>query len=225
MSLTRIACLIGCLNSICLADESSAATELRCRSVSFSGQIHAGEKFAKEFGGGLALMLTPQKFSNEPETPSADLWGWRIGVYPAVPKTASQAVSDFIYPVNPPLRFNPWQNIGTSYDLIAEEMLRQPTRYDFILNWPDYRKMTMRVTDALWPYAANDPDLATSNYFTALNGLQLGRIQFSPVRSVTADKGMSILELEFRVQIIAPSTFPFLRTLASRPSACPAERT
>jgi len=208
--------------ALCIANTACAATELHCRSVSFSGQIRAGEKFIKEIGGGLALELTPQEFGSDP---SIILSGWSIGLFPASPKSSDEAEQDFIYPVNPPLRFNPWQDIGASYSTTAEQKLRAPIVYDFVLNRPDYRKISARVTSALWPHAAKDADRAADNYFAALSSLQLGQLKFSPLSYVTTQKGMSIAKLEFRVQVSAPSTFPFSNALAPRPSVCPARKT
>jgi hypothetical protein len=225
MSRRRIASPIGWLFVSCIAVTSSAAAESHCRSVSFSGQIHAGEKFSKEIGGGLVLVLAPQKFANGPDTSSSQLSGWGIGLYLASAKTPHDAAQDFIWPVNPPFHFNPIQDIGTSYGITAIEKLKHSILYNFVLDWADYDKIGHLASDAIWPYEAKDPDHAGENYLAALNALQLGQIRFSPIRYVTTEKGMSILKLEFRVEIAAPSTFPFAASLDPTPSACPTRKT
>jgi hypothetical protein len=39
--------------------------------------------------------------------------------------------ADRIYPVNLPLRFNPWQDIGSTYGLTAEQKLERRILYHF----------------------------------------------------------------------------------------------
>ncbi len=224
MSYTPITSVSAFLLAVCFGGASSATTVLPCRSISFGGQIHAGERFEKEIGGGLALEFIPQEFADPSASPSTRLSGWRIELVPSTQKAAISPVEDYIYSVNPPLRFNPWQDIGTSYSMSVEEKLKRPISYDFILTEAGYRKIWPLVTDALWPYSAKTPARVDEKYFSALKKIQLGQIVFSPIHYTTTAKGMSIVSLEFRVQISAPSTFSFLKTLARRPAACPARK-
>jgi hypothetical protein len=89
-----------------------------CRQIVLSGAVRAGDTFSRTLGGGLELRLTPTRFS-DPATP-APLDGWRIEVKPVRLAGAPSGQEDRIYPVNLPLRFNPNQDIGTSYGISAK---------------------------------------------------------------------------------------------------------
>jgi hypothetical protein len=125
---------------------------------------------------------------------------------------------DRIYPVNLPLRFNPWQDIGSSYGIRAEEKLQRPILYAFVPDDESFRRIRDLATDALWPYSARDPAHATEAYLTVLNTLALGTIRFTPTQYRTTESGRSIVEMAFLVQIIAPEQFAFA---ADNPQAAP----
>src|ERR1700719_1503396 len=69
-----------------------------------------------------------------------------------------------IYLVNLPLRFNPWQDIGSSYGMTAEQKLQRPILYASVLDDDGFRRIGSLATDALWPYSAQDPADATEAF-------------------------------------------------------------
>jgi hypothetical protein len=127
---------------------------------------------------------------------------------------------DRIYPVNLPLRFNPWREIGSSYGIRAEEKLQRPILYAFVPDEGSFRRIRDLASDALWPYSARDPVHATEAYLSVLNTLALGTIRFTPTQYRTAESGKTIVEITFSVEIIAPEQFAFA---AANPRAvsCP----
>jgi len=135
--------------------------------------------------------------------------GWRIQLVPTEAAGSVQEGGDRISPVNLPLRFNPWQDIGSSYGMTAEQKLERPILYSFVPDDEGFRRIGDLATDALWPYSARDPAHATEAYLTVLNTLALGTIRFSATHYRTAEGGKSIVEMAFIAQIIAPEGFAF----------------
>ena len=112
-----------------------------CRSVSFEAELSAGDSFGKMVGGNLVFRLHPM-----PSGPKGRLNGWRLILAPS-----QAADKDYIYPVNPPLRFNGLQILGPSYGEDTKASLGQPHEMRFLLNQADYDRISPLVTNALWP--------------------------------------------------------------------------
>jgi hypothetical protein len=184
-----------------------AEREQICHEISLNGSLQAGEIFSSKIGSGLELRLLPTRFSDPPTATPLD--GWRIQLVPTEPAGSVQEGGDRIYPVNLPLRFNPWQDIGSSYGITAEQKLQNPILYAFVPDDESFRRIHDLATDALWPYSARDPAHATEAYLTVLNTLALGEIRFTPTHYRTAESGKSIVEIAFLAQIIAPEDFAF----------------
>ncbi len=75
---------------------------------------------------------------------------------------------DYIYPVNPALRFNGSQTLGAGYGDTAKQSLSHGRELRFLLDQSDYEAFEPYVDHALWPYNAAGPDHATDQYFGAL---------------------------------------------------------
>jgi len=192
-----------------------------CQTVTFNGDVVAGQPFSREIGAGLVLNLLPQSFVDAATDPAKELTGWRIELQPIHPAGKLKASDDFIYPANTPLRFNPRQDIGTSYGTPADEKLAHTIKYAFITNQSDYLRVMAAVEGALWPYSSKNPDGADANYLDTLSKIDLGEIRFSPTRFQTADGGKSIRSLQFRVRVVAPPAFIFAKSLTPRATDCP----
>jgi hypothetical protein len=115
----------------------SAECELVCHEISLDGSLRAGEQFSREIGGGLELRLVPVQLSDPSTTTPLD--GWRVQLVPTEPAGSVREEEDRIYPVNLPLRFNPWQEIGSSYGIGAEEKLQRPILYAFVPDEGSFR--------------------------------------------------------------------------------------
>jgi hypothetical protein len=76
-----------------------------CHSITLTGELQSGDRFEKVIGGELVFRLEPERLGRDGE-----LHGWRIGLAPL-----HEPDRDYIYPVNPPLRFNGLQILGPSY--------------------------------------------------------------------------------------------------------------
>jgi len=103
----------------CSTISSSAERESMCQEILLHGSLRAGEHFSTKIGNGLELRLLPMRFS-DPST-ATPLDGWRIQLVPTEAAGSVQEGGDRISPVNLPLRFNPWQDIGSSYGMTAEQ--------------------------------------------------------------------------------------------------------
>lgn len=215
--------LLGAAGLLVLTSAASsrpAPSESRCHTITFEGEILAGQPFKRDIGGGLMLELIPQNFGDA----KAALSGWRIEILGNSGKPPPASRDDYIYLVNLPLRFNPSQDIGTSYGISVEEKLRYVLTYAFVLNKTDYKKMVYILDDALWPYAARNPEAADERYLSTLGTLELGELRFAALRHLTADRGQSIRELHFRMDVTTPRSFKFSPMFAAHPSACPVPR-
>jgi len=191
----------------CSTISSSAERESMCREILLHGSLRAGEHLSTKIGNGLELRLVPMRFSDPSAATPLD--GWRIQLVPTEAAGSVQEGGDRISPVNLPLRFNPWQDIGSSYGMTAEQKLERPIPYSFVPNDEGFRRIRDLATDALWPYSARDPAHATEAYLTVLNTLALGTIRFTATHYRTAEGGKSIVEMAFIAQIIAPEGFAF----------------
>ena len=97
-----------------------------------------------------------------------------------------QGNDDYIYPVNPPLRFNGEQILGPSYGDDTKKSLGHPCELFFLLSSDDYDRIMPLATNVLWPYSAPRPENAADEYQTALRALTKGQLSFN-VQSYDAD--------------------------------------
>lgn len=153
------------------------------------------------------IVFSQTRVQPDPST-ATPLDGWRLEVVPTEAGSMQEG-EDRIYPVNLPLRFNPWQDIASSYGMTAEQKLQRPILYAFVPDDESFRRIGSLATDALWPYSARDPAHATEAYLTVLNTLPLGTIRFTATHYRTAEDGKSIVDMAFLAQIIAPEDFAF----------------
>jgi hypothetical protein len=209
--------------AIVVATPSPAAETPACRQIAFAGNLKAGDGFVQEIGAGLVLRLRPEALAEPAAGESKSPDGWRLTLEP-VSNEPKRGVHDYIYPVNPPLRFNPKQDIGTSYGYTAKEKLGDGAiAYRFILSDPDYARIDPLLQAALWPYTAKDPEHADENYAMAIEALTTGLIRFRPTKYDLSANGERIRHLAFTVEVTAPQDFAFLPALAPKPAACPAK--
>src|SRR5882757_10559622 len=80
-------------------------TAARCHSIVLTGDMRSGDHFEKLIGGELIFRLEPERLGSK-----AEVSGWRISLV-----SSRQPDHDYIYPVNPPLRFNRLQVLGPIY--------------------------------------------------------------------------------------------------------------
>lgn len=215
--------LAGAACRLALANPAALGTtpaEGRCHAIALDGEVGAGQTFDREIGGSLTLKFEPQNFGDEKSV----LSGWRVALLPAPQKGSPDGAKDFIHPVNLPLRFNPSQDIGTSYGISAAHKLQHTIAYAFVRNMQDYRRIEAAMNDALWPHSAHDPQNADDKYRSTLESLALGELRFVPLHVVTDHSGQGIQHLRFRVEIAAPNSFKFSRAFSDHPQACPSQR-
>jgi hypothetical protein len=204
----RSSCLfIGLVVSI--AGRSQAS--LSCHLIVLAGELQSGNHFEKAIGGNLVFRLEPELLG-----PKGEIHGWRISL------VSSRAPEhDYIYPVNPPLRFNGLQMLGPSYGDDTKTSLVHPHEMRFLLDRAGYNRISPLLTNALWPYSAPHPDRADDEYISALKALNLGQLKFT-VRDYDADAvSGSIRKIDFQAQFTAPDNFEFDPALKPRPAACP----
>jgi hypothetical protein len=184
----------------------AAPKDRPCRSTSFMAELKAGQVFEKAIGGDLIFQIS---------TP-ADSSPWQISIFP---RTSKQ--DDLIYPVNPPLRFNPLQQIGAGYDLDVKASLAMPRTMWFLLSKADFERLWPAVENALWPYNAPEPERAADEYLNLLGSVVKGQLKLQVLSSEIDPGTNSPRRIKFRTEIIVPNNFSLAPDLKSRPSACP----
>src|SRR5260370_198380 len=99
-----------------------------CDSITLTGELQAGDHFEKVIGGELVFRLEPDRLG-----PDGKLHGWGISLAPL-----HEPDRDYIYPVNPPLRFNGLQILGPSYADDPKTSLAHPHEIRFLLHRAAY---------------------------------------------------------------------------------------
>jgi hypothetical protein len=84
-----------------------------CNSVVVSSELAASQTFERAIGGDLIFQIRPEKLG-----PNGEFDGWTVALHPK-----SSPEDDYIYPVNPPIRFNGLQTLGPAYGEDAKASL------------------------------------------------------------------------------------------------------
>jgi hypothetical protein len=200
-------CLLLLGLTVSVAGQPMAA----CHSIMLTGELHSGEHFEKVIGGELVFRLEPERLG-----PAGELHGWRISL-----ASSHEPDRDYIYPVNPPLRFNGLQTLGPGYGDDTKTSLGHPHEMRFLLDRADYHRISPLLTDALWPYSAPHPDKADDEYIGALKTLVAGQLKLT-VPAYDADPvNGSIRRLNFQAEFTTPGNFGLDQALKPQPAACP----
>jgi hypothetical protein len=178
-----------------------------CSVVTIKFFLKMGESFQQKIGNDLMFSVRADTSRERPD-------GWTFSIDNA-------DGHDFIAPVNPPLRFNPSQNLGAGYGLTAKDSLKHNRELHFLINDSDYELLAPLWRDALWPYSAPEPDKAADSYTSALLRIPLGILR---LRVLQADISPDdrILSAIFEAELIAPAQLQFDPSLLPRQGPCPA---
>jgi hypothetical protein len=202
-------CLLLLGLTVSVVGQPMAATS--CHSIKLTGELQAGDHFERVIGGDLVLRLEPEILG-----PHGDLHGWQISLAPS-----HEPDRDYIYPVNPPLRFNGLQTLGPGYGDDTKTSLANPHEMRFLLDRADYDRIWPLLTNALWPYSAPHPDKAGDEYLSALKTLVTGQLKFT-VPAYDADPvNGSIRKIEFQAEFTTPTNFELDQALKPKPAMCP----
>jgi hypothetical protein len=178
--------------------KGSAST---CHELSFSGRITGGEKYSRELGETLWIRFAPLK----------DNWGWDISVTPA------NGDDDYAWPVNPPLRGDNSQYLGTGWGETVEHRLGFEHRIFFALSRADYDQAVKLVNDEAM---SKDPGGA-GRYLAALPTIPAGVLYVKPMKFEPADEGKAVNWMEYSVTVITPASFHPASDLAPKERPCP----
>src|SRR5712692_2561025 len=158
-----------------------------CHSITLTGELQSGDHFEKVIGGELVFRLEPERLGRDGE-----LHGWRINLAPL-----HEPDRDYIYPVNPPLRFNGLQILGPSYGDDTKTSLAHPHEMRFLLDRADYE------------------------YVGALETLVMGQLKFT-MRAYDPDPvNGSIRRIKFQAEFTTPGNFKLDQALKPKPAVCP----
>lgn len=140
---------------------------------------------------------------------------WFIDIVPAEANK-----DDYIYLVNPPLRFNPHQTLGPGYGETVESSLSHPREMKFLLDRADYDRIWGLAGNVLKPYQTSDPDKAVSDYTKAVDNARKGSVKVT-ISSYKVDPTTGTLaRIKLRVLIITPPDFQFAPGLNPWPAPC-----
>jgi hypothetical protein len=173
-----------------------------CTKAVMEFSLAAGKSYEQPISGNLTFKIA-QRQPN----------GWTFSL-------EDSAGHDYIAPVNPPLRFNPTQIIGSGYGLTAQQSLKMDRgAIRFILNEADYNRIDQLWRYALWPADAPDPDHAADNYVTAINKIKTGTLRLTVPKSDVSPDDI-IRSATFRIEITVPEEFHLDPALGLQPAAC-----
>jgi hypothetical protein len=178
-----------------------------CQAISFSASLDVYDDFTQELGSGLVFRLKAFKAP-----------GWSIDVVPS--RTPD---NDYVYPANPPLRFNGNQTLGAGYGEDAKTSFGHPHEMRFLLNQPDYDRVSSLIGNVLWPYQTASPDKARDDYFNTLKTAETGWLRLTVLSFKIAGAG-DPSRIKFRVEIKLPPDFSVASGLRPRATACPSKR-
>ena len=181
-----------------------------CNSVSISSELVAGQIFEGAIGGDLVFQIRPEKLG-----PNGELDGWIVALH-----SKSSPEDDYIYPVNPPIRFNGLQTLGTAYGEDAKASLGHSRRMRFLLQRKDYERIQPLLNAALWPYSAPRPDTAGSEYLDGIKKLSTGTADLQVLSYDLLPGTDSIRRMKFVVVFTTPVDFKFEPALRPKPSSC-----
>jgi len=204
MAIIRLSLLVLCLSGAVAARAQLPAASPPCRSVSLAADLEVYDDFEQNLGSGLVLRV---KSFKEP--------GWFVDVVPA-----AKPNDDYVYPVNPPLRFNGNQTLGPGYGEDVKSSLGHPHEMRFLLTPADYDHVSSFIGNVLWPYQTPTPDQALKDYSAALDSVRTGWLKLT-VRHYETDSSGQLKSIQFRVQVVTPSDFEFAEGLEFKRVACP----
>jgi hypothetical protein len=182
------------------------ASSRSCRSVTFTAKLSIDQTFRQELGEGLLLRVQPLDAT------------WFVDVVPA-----ARPQDDYVYPVNPPLRFNGNQTLGPGYTETAASSLGHPHEMWFLLDGADFKHISSLIGSVLWPYQTSNPDKAMSDYSDAVRAAKTGWLQLS-VQTYDLDKGGDLESIQFRVNMVVPADFALEKSLKAGRAVCPSKK-
>jgi hypothetical protein len=198
------------LLSVSAASQSSHS--VACRKIELTSELSAGQSFERKISAGLSFHVESAALDAKGRSN-----GWAIRLTDLADKD-----DEYIYPVNPPLRFNGLQTLGPGYGNDAKASLSQAHEMRFLLDAADYKRLWPLVTNALWPYSAPRPDTADEEYSGALASMTTGLLKLT-VTSYVIEPGTDLIrDIEFRAEFWAPQNFAFDPGLKPLPAECPA---
>lgn len=170
-----------------------------CRTVSFVASVADGTAFEREISPDLALRLA----------------GWRVTLTPV-----GAPDNDYIYPVNPPIRFNPMQNFGAGYGLSAKQSMEMPRELRFVTRKKDYDRIDPKLIGALWPYNAPRPKTASAEYLSVLKSLTTGVLKIAVLDYELDSADEEVVRARFSIELTAPTAIGFLPELGPKSASC-----
>jgi hypothetical protein len=195
---------------ICFTPSIPMWSSPACNSAPVASELLAGQTFERVISSELVFQIRPEKLG-----PNGQFDGWTIALH-----SKSSPEDDYIYPVNPPIRFNGLQTLGPAYGEDAKASLGHAHQMNFLLSRKDYNRIQPLLTGALWPYSAPHPDTAGSEYLEGLKHLSMGTADLQVLSYDLLAGTDSIRRVKFRIVFTAPADFKFEPALGAKPSSC-----
>ncbi len=185
---------------------AQAKMEPLCSAVALTVSLTADEEFQRRINDNLTFKMLPLQEQSG--------WDFRL---------EDTAGHDFIYPVNPPLRFNASQTLGRGYGESAKQSLNLDRELRFLLRRSDYDRFMPFVNNALWPYNAPNPERTADEYLAALTKQRTGVLRLKILHAEVGPDD-KVRSAKFQVELIAAAEFHFDPSLKPHKAACPAQR-
>jgi len=172
-----------------------------CRELSFDGRINGDEEYSRELGDKLWVRFAPMK----------DKSGWIVSIGPA------DSTEDYAWPVNPPLRGNNSQYLGTGYGDAVAYRLKYEHRIFFVFDRANYDIAVKLVNDEALSKNAD----GASRYWAALQTIPAGILYLKPIRFEVVNEGKSVNWMEYSITVIVPASFQPAPRLNPKERSCP----
>jgi hypothetical protein len=175
-----------------------------CQSAYFKVTLTASDDYQRELGGGLLFRIKREK---DP--------AWFVDIVPSEANT-----KDYIYPVNLPLQLNGNQTLGAGFGETVKSSLSHPHEMNFLLDRPDYDRISAMADIVLHSYQTPDPDKTLSDYSNAVDDARKGWLRIT-VSSYKADpKTGALTRIKLRVGITTTADFQFAPGVNPWPGPC-----
>jgi len=203
---------------------NSQFTEGHCIHITFSGEVSGDKNFDRPFG--------PLHFRLNSEQA---LGGWWIEVVPA--EQTNSGNDEYVWVVTPPYHFGNIRYLDTSYGTPAEDAVKGPRDFNFVLDQGQFRRAADLVNLAVSSHPLSEHkseaefDQESQNALATLESWSVGkgRLQIldSRVDRSAGQDGLGAIEwLKFRVELHVPCNFTISDSLGLSidRSQCSSER-
>jgi hypothetical protein len=190
----------------------------KCTQIRFEGELSSGQKFRREIGNGLSFRIDPWEGNS----------GWEFEIGPGSP--APNEWDQYAYVLTPPYRNSNAQQVNTGWGVMAQDAVRKPRHFQFLISRADAPKARAAIEQVLWPKSEQQQQTALQELGQLQHGSGDFRILDSKITPGTPVPGYSNCEdghcgeihwIRIQVTLVVPRSFTPARGLQIAGARCP----